>query len=252
MRKSLIKRWKRATSEDERNGLAEELLAAMSHEDAVRQPIEPRYESWEERRRREESIACMPFTMCAWPGRVPCHINPSQSRADMGLPNEVLVSRDGYLGEDKDIVAAPEIGENEEVEEKGPCFVVPGNLMEMSGDIRCVICLEWRPASDFNSDQRRRFGNVSRCNYCLSARDCDLCSLFKHAKYFSKSPCRNNNRQPWCLDCMDWRERVDENARRGLPPPPRLGEVLQGEDAAMQKRFREILAQFVGSDEDED
>lgn len=69
-RKSLIKRWKRATSEDERKGFAEELLAAMSHEDDVRRPIEPRYESWEERRRREDSIACMPFTMCAWPGRV--------------------------------------------------------------------------------------------------------------------------------------------------------------------------------------
>ena len=65
MCKGLIKRWKRTTSEDERKGLAEELLAAMSHEDAVRQPIEPRYESWEERRRREEPIACMPFTMCA-------------------------------------------------------------------------------------------------------------------------------------------------------------------------------------------
>jgi hypothetical protein len=45
---------------------------------------------------------------------------------------------------------------------------------------------------------------------------------------------------------------VDENARRGLPPPPRLGEVLQGEEAEMQKRFQEILAQFEGSDKDED
>ena len=65
--KGLIKRWKRTTSEDERKGLAEELLAAMSHEDDARRPIEPGYESWEERRRRGEPIACMPLTMCAWP-----------------------------------------------------------------------------------------------------------------------------------------------------------------------------------------
>jgi hypothetical protein len=70
VRKGQIKRWKRTTSEDERKGLAEELLAAMSHEDDVRGPIEPLYESWEARRLREESIACMPFTMCAWPGSV--------------------------------------------------------------------------------------------------------------------------------------------------------------------------------------
>jgi hypothetical protein len=88
------------------------------------------------------------------------------------------VRRDGYLGEDKDIVAVLEIGESDEVEETGPCFV-PDYLVERLGEwdphsvpfpahslcisysIRCVICLEWFPASDFNSDQRRRFGNVS-------------------------------------------------------------------------------------------
>ncbi|RDL32958.1 uncharacterized protein BP5553_08397 [Venustampulla echinocandica] len=93
---------------------------------------------------------------------------------------------------------------------------------------------------------------MSRCNYCLSTRDYDLCGLFKHAQYFSKSQRRNNNHQPWCLDCMAWRERVDENVRRGLPPPPRPGEVLQGEEAEMQRRLRGILAPFEGSDEDED
>ena len=41
--------------------------------------------------------------------------------------------RDGHLGEDKDIVAVPEIGESDEIEETGPCFV-PGHLVERPGE----------------------------------------------------------------------------------------------------------------------
>lgn len=59
-------------------------------------------------------------------------MDPSQGCAGVGLSHEAL-ARDGYLGEDKDIVAVPEIGAGDEVEETGPCFL-PGHLAEQPGE----------------------------------------------------------------------------------------------------------------------
>jgi hypothetical protein len=69
-RKDLIRKWKKTTTESERQALAEDLLAAMTNEDDLRRPCEASYISWEERRRRNEPIACIPFSLAAWPGQV--------------------------------------------------------------------------------------------------------------------------------------------------------------------------------------
>lgn len=50
---------------------------------------------------------------------------------------------------------------------------------------------------------------------------------------------------------MDWQERVDKNVGQGLPVAPRPG-VIKGDEAEIQRRFREILALCEGEGEDED